>query len=104
MRSMIDEITRAEQQAEEICQNAVVMAREESLTFKARAEKELEELDKAQREETQKALAEAEQRGEELSRQILSEMAADAAEDCKKAEGQMQATLDYLMKKVLDFA
>ena len=104
MRSMIDEITRAEQQAEEICQNAVVTAREESLTFKARAEKELEELDKAQREQTQKALAQAEQQGEELAGNILSEMAMEAEEDCKKAGDQMQATLDYLMKKVLDFA
>ena len=104
MRSMIDEITKAEQQAEEICQAALVQAREESLAFKAQAEKALAELDKSEREDTLKALAEAEPRGEMLADKIRAEMAADADADCQKAEAQMQATLDYLMKKVLDFA
>lgn len=104
MESIIDRIAAAEAEAEEIRQEAITKAREETLSQKAQADKTLDELERCERENMRTAAFEAEQRGEMLSGKILAEMAGTAENDCAKAEAKLSKAQDYLMEKVLDFA
>lgn len=104
MRSIIDEISSAEAQAEQIRQEAAASARERTLSAAAEAEKRLSELEHCERDNLRTATFEAEQRGEMLANKTLAEMAALADADCLKAGEKLPETIDYLMKKVLNFA
>ena len=104
MHSIMDEIREAEEQAEKLRQDTLQKVRDESVAFKAAGEKALQELESNEREETAKALADAEKQGEELAGAILKELADAAKADCDKADAKMDAAGKYLLEKVLDFA
>ena len=67
MRSVIEEIATAEQQAEEIRQGAVLQARELTQKAKEDALAALSQLDRDARADMQSALEAAKQEGESLS-------------------------------------
>jgi len=100
MRSIIDEIAKAEEQADEIRSKAVSETRE--LTAKAReeAEKALENVDAQERGKTDAALKEAQSQGEKLAGQMLSKMEDEANAICAGANAKIDDAVRYLVSKV----
>ena len=77
MRTMLERIAEAEQQADKIIEEANAKAREQIATAKAEAEAAVaQELD-AERRKTAQSLANAEERGKELRDEIISSVLSD---------------------------
>lgn len=100
MRSIIDEIAAAEQQADEIRLAAAASAREQIALANERAAKALSELDKAEREKTREALVAAERDGEIAATRMREDMAAEATKLCAEAEGRIDVAGNYLLQRV----
>ena len=100
MRSVIEEIAQAEQQAEEIRQSAAVQARE--LTQKARqdAVESLAKLESDERVALASALETAKQQGEQISGELLKQMEREADAVCKAASAKLDQAVSYLLNKV----
>lgn len=104
MRSIIDEIALAEQQADQIRQQAVAAARERVSAAGEEAEKAMAVLDEAERLKTRNALEKAEQEGEGMAVELRARMEQDADALCRLAGGRVDACVDYLLKKVRETA
>ncbi len=100
MRSVIEEIAQAEQQAEEIRQNAAVQARDLTLKARQEAEQAIASLENDARAELQAELETAKQQGEKLSSELLNQMEQEAKEVCANAAGRLNQAVSYLMSKV----
>lgn len=100
MRSIIEEIAAAEQQAEEIRQAAAVSAREKTARASEEAEAALEALRADCRLAMAEALKQAELDGEQLARTLSDGMDAEADAACAEAEKRLDSTVSYLMRKV----
>ena len=100
MRSIIDEIAAAEQQADEIRLAATVSARERIAKANEQAAAALSELDAAEREKTREALLQAERDGEVAAARMREDMAAEAKALCAEAEKRIPAASDYLLQRV----
>lgn len=100
MRSIIDEITSAETQADQIRQDAAAFARDSMTEARAEADENLRKTEAAQREITRTALERAEQEGEELSSQLLTRMNRDADQVCQAAEARMEDAVSYIIERV----
>ena len=100
MRSVIDEIAAAEQQAEEIRLSATAEARE--MTQKARedAKAALAALELAQRDEEQTQMERARGQGEALSKGMLLKLEQEADELCARAQSKLPEAVAYLLNKV----
>lgn len=104
MRSIIDEIAAAEQQADEIRAAAATDAREQTLAATEEVARALEQLDADAREQLRAALEKAERDGEALAKRLADGYEADADALCAQAEGMVKAAIDYLLKKVQETA
>ena len=100
MRSVIEEIAIAEQQAEEIRQNAALQARELTLKAKQDAEEALAKLENDARATLLAQLETAKQEGEHLSNELLAKMEREADATCLTASGKLDKAVDYLLHKV----
>ncbi|HRX57381.1 MAG TPA: hypothetical protein P5075_01275 [Eubacteriales bacterium] len=100
MRSIIDEIAKAEERAEEIRQNAAVKAREMTAGAKEEAEKALAALDAEERKKTESALKKAQETGEETAKETLAGMEREADELCAHAEERLEGAVRYLVDQV----
>lgn len=99
MRSIIDEIATAEEQAEQIRQNAVVQAREQTARAREEAEQALVALLAEEREKTELELGEARQTGERSAQSTISRMEQEADALCARADGKIEQAIAYLMDK-----
>lgn len=102
MRSIIDEIAIAEQQAEEIRQQAAVKAREAIGFAQADAAAALADADIAEREKTREALDRAGRDGDAAASALLQAMEQEADAVCEKARQRADDAIAYLMKKVTE--
>ncbi len=100
MRSIIDEIAAAEQQADEIRLQATADARERIGKANEAASEALAALDKAEREITREALSNAERDGEAAAERMRQDMEAEASALCAAAQTRLDAVQDYLLQKV----
>ena len=88
MRSVIEEIAQAEQQAEEIRQNAAVQARDLTLKARQEAEQAIASLESDARAELQAELETAKQQGEKLSSELLERLQQSFITLAKIEEGR----------------
>ena len=100
MRSVIEEIALAEQQAEEIRQNAAVQARELTQKAKQDAVDSLAKLESDERGALASALETAKQQGEHISEELLAEMEHEADAICNAASAKLDQAVSYLLDKV----
>ncbi|MBA4347672.1 MAG: hypothetical protein C0413_02345 [Clostridiales bacterium] len=100
MRSVIEEIAIAEQQAEEIRQNAVVQARELTLHAKEDALQALSKLESDARNTLQAELETAKYQGERLSADLLAQLEQEANAVCSAANAKLDVAVSYLLDKV----
>ena len=100
MRSVIEEIAAAEQQAEEIRQNAAVQARELTLKAKEDAQQALSKLESDARNALQAELETAKQQGERLSAGLLAQLEQEADAVCAAANARLDDAVSYLLNKV----
>jgi len=100
MRSVIEEIANAEQQAEEIRQNAAVQARERTLQAKEDAQKALSQLESEARETLQAEQEKAKLEGERLSSDMLAQLEQEADILCANANSRLDKAVSYLVDKV----
>ena len=100
MRSVIEEIANAEQQAEEIRQNAALQARERTLQAKEDAQKALSRLEEEARETLQAELDKAKLEGERLSGNMLAQLEREADALCSSANARLDKAVSYLVDKV----
>lgn len=102
MRSIIDEISAAEREAEEIRQQAAAAAREAISFAQADAETALSDADIAERDKTREALAKAEREGDAIAQQILLSMEQEADTLCAGARERSAEAVTYLVKRVTE--
>lgn len=100
MRSVIEEIASAEQQAEEIRQNGVVQARDLTLKAKDDAMKAISKLENDARISLQAEVEAANKRGEQLSAELLEKMEREADAVCVAANAKLDQAVSYLLNKV----
>ena len=100
MRSVIEEIANAEQQAEEIRQNAALQARERTLQAKEDAKKALSQLENEARETLQAEQEKAKLEGERLSSDMLAQLEQEADALCANANTRLDKAVSYLVDKV----
>ena len=100
MRSVIEEIANAEQQAEEIRQNAALQARERTLQAKEDAQKALSRLESEARETLQAEQEKAKLEGERLSSDMLAQLEQEADALCANANTRLDKAVSYLVDKV----
>ena len=100
MRSVIEEIAQAEQQAEEIRQNAAVQARELTQKAKQDALDARVALENDERATLAAALETAKQQGERISNELLAQMELEADAVCKSASDKLDKAVSYLLDKV----
>jgi len=100
MRSVIEEIAAAEQQADEIRQNASVQARELTLKAKEDAQSALSRLESEERENLLAELETAKLEGERLSNEMLTQLKQEADALCVTATGRLDQAVSYLLDKV----
>ena len=100
MRSVIEEIANAEQQAEEIRQNAALQARERTLMAKEDAQKALSRLEEEARETLQAELDKAKLQGERVSNDMLARLEQEADTLCMSANSRLDKAVSYLVDKV----
>lgn len=104
MRSIIDEIARAEQQADEIRATAASSAREMISSAKAETEQALIQQESEEREKNRAALENAERDGAALAEELQKQIEAEADKLCSAAEKQVDSAIEYLLKKVQEIA
>lgn len=100
MRSIIDEIADAESAAEQRRQDAQIEAREQIVQARLGAEKRLADAETRERDATREALLEADREGGALAASILTEMDAEAEQQCAAAADRLDQAVAYLLKKV----
>ena len=101
MRSIIDEIATAEEQAEQIRQSAVQQAREETAKAREQAELALAALAAQEREATERMQSEAQRMGEQSAKETLDGMIREANALCARANQNVDRAIAYLVDKAL---
>lgn len=104
MRSIIDEIAFAEQQADEIRASATADAREQVLKANEAAVHAQERQAEEAHEQLRAALERAAVDGEELAQRLGGDFTAEADSLCCVAESRVGTAIDYLLKKVQEIA
>ena len=100
MRSIIDEIAAAEEQAEQIRLNAVVQAREETAKAREQAQQALADLAAQEREASENMRANAQSQGEQRAKETLAGMIREADELCARADSRVESAVAYLVDQV----
>ena len=104
MRSIIEEIAAAEQQAEDVLKDAASKNREFLVQARDQAERALALAEEDERVKTEQALLEANARGEAAEKETLADMAKQADDLCEKAKSRVDVAIKYLVDKVHDRA
>jgi len=99
MRSIIDEIAAAEEEAEKIRQEALMQAREQTANARGQAEQALLDLAAAEHAITERDLEAARIRGEKAAQVTLGEMEREAEKCCALAAARMDRAVAYLVEK-----
>lgn len=100
MRSVIEEIATAEQQAEQIRQEAALQARELTQKAKEDAQNALSNLENESRTDMQASLDAAKKQGERLSLELLETLQQEADTLCNHANAKLDQAVSYLLDKV----
>lgn len=100
MRSIIDEIAAAEEQAEQIRLNAVSQAREETAKAREQAQQALAVLTAQEREASENMRLNAQSQGEQRAKETLAGMIREADELCARAGGRVESAIAYLVDKM----
>ena len=100
MRSIIDEIAAAEEQAEQIRANAALQAREETAKAREQAQQALAALAAQEREASENMRANAQSQGEQRAKETLAGMIREADELCARADGRVESAVAYLVDQV----
>lgn len=100
MRSIIDEIAQAEEQAEQIRQDAAAAARELLASSKMSAEQEYAHVEEQERIKMRDALDQAEAEGRNQAETVLKELSEAADILCENAQLHLDDAVEYLLKKV----
>ena len=100
MQSIIDEITEAEKQADEIRTLAANQGRDQVAAANEAAVKALDALDAAERDKTRVALEAAEKQGEQSADEMRRRMSQEADKLCADAQAHLTETVSELMNKV----
>ena len=101
MRSIIDEIAVAEEQAEQIRQNAALQAREETAKAREQAQQALAALAASEREATERATEQAHRQGEQSAKETLSRMESEADDLCARANEKVELAVAYLVNRIV---
>lgn len=104
MRSVIDEIATAEQQAEEIRQNATVQARDLTIQAKEGAQSALAALENQEREALLSAVEAAKLEGERLAETLRTQLEQETDALCACASEKLDQAVSYLLDKVIKTA
>ena len=104
MRSFIEEISVAEQEAEKIRQDAVDKAKEMVSAASLKATETLEHLKETERERTKEALQQAEKDGEAEAVKKKHSYEENAESICREAEKKLDDTVSYLLNKIQGLA
>lgn len=104
MRSIIDEIATAEEQAEQIRQNAAVQAREMTAKAREQAERALHETAELERSKTETELEQSRMQGEQIAKEAVASFEREAQELCARAEGKIDRAVVYIVEKVMQTA
>ena len=104
MSTIIDEIAKAETQADEIRVLAAAKAREAVAAAKDEAQQALSQQESKERETTRRMLDEAEKDGTALAGKLTADMEAEADNLCKQAEQKSDQAIEYLLNKVRGLA
>ena len=100
MRTMLERIAEAEQQADKIIEEANAKAREQVAAAKTEAEAAVaQELD-AERRKTAQSLANAEERGKALRDEIITSVRKEIDEARTTAVNKLPDTVSYLMERI----
>jgi hypothetical protein len=100
MRSIIEEIAAAEQQAEDVLKDSASKSREFLVQARDQAERALAIAEEDERIKTEQALLEANARGDVAEKKTLADMAKEADEICSKAKMNVDSAVSYLIDKV----
>lgn len=100
MRSIIDEIAAAEEQAEQIRLNAVSQAREETAKAREQAQQALAALTAQEREASENMRLNAQSQGEQRAKETLAGMIREADELCARAGGRVESAIAYLVDEM----
>jgi len=104
MRSIIDEIALAEEQAAQIRHQAAESARELLAAARVKAEENLAFAESQEREKTREELEKAEKDGREQAEAIFKEIAETSERQCADASLRIDDAVKYLMRKVQEIA
>lgn len=99
MRSIIDEIANAEDQAEQIRQNAALQAREDTAKAREQAQQSLVALTAYERETTERETQQAHSVGEQNAKETLERMEREADELCARANARVERAVVYLVER-----
>lgn len=104
MRSIIDEIALAEEQADQIRQEAVSAARELLAASRVGAEEIYAHTEEEERDKMREAIAKAEEEGRQQAETILQELSNAADVQCEAARLKLEEAVSYLLQKVQEIA
>ena len=104
MRSFIDEISRAEQEAELIRRDAMTRAKEMVSETGVKAAESLERLKEEERARTKSAVEKAEIDGEAKAADLLAGYEKQAEDVCLKAEEKLDDAVAYLLNRIQGLA
>lgn len=101
MHSIIEEITVVEKKAEAIRQEAAVSARETIAAAQAEAERQRGMQAEFARTKLREAVQKAEAEGEALTKEILTQRAAETEAICKTAEQKLPEAVKHLVGRIV---
>ncbi len=104
MRSIIDEIASAEEQAAQIRQQAAVAAREALAAAQEEADARLGDQAEAGRAALREAAQRAEREGSMLSQMVLAQGKEQAQAQCNAAKENLPQAVAYLIGRVVSTA
>ncbi len=104
MRSFINEISTAEQEAEKIRQTAVMKAKDMISAAGVEAAESLEKLKEKDHQDLKSALEKAEADGEGEAAGLSAEFERKADQICRKANEKLDDAVTYLLNKIQGLA
>ncbi len=100
MQNMLERITAAEQQADQMLEQAGTQARELIARTKAEAETAVTDAQAEERSKTAAALAAAERQGEQEAAGILAEVRSEIESVRTAAQKKLPDAVSYLMERI----
>lgn len=102
LASIIEEVTRAEQEAEQIRQKAEIAGREAIAAAQAKVKEKLEEYQSSERNRRRENLERAQQEGEKLAQTIHRERMDQIEAQCADAREKVPDAVAYLLGRIVE--